>query len=48
MFVSFFVFSVAAEYTMPFKYRSPLKQFLMESQRDLEDFIYVLIRQRKT
>ena len=35
MFVSAFVFAIAAQYTAPLQLRSPLKQFLIDSQQDL-------------
>ena len=42
MFVSAFVFALAAQYTAPLQLRSPLKQFLVASQQDLQNFIQVL------
>ena len=47
MFVSFFVFAIANIHTAPFKFRSPLKQFLIKSQEDLESFINALSMRNK-
>ena len=47
MFVSIFVFAIAAQYTAPLKFRSPLRQFLLNSQDDLQNFIHVLRNRRK-